>query len=384
MTVELERNPFVVAWWPIDVAIAWIITRDSTFVERHWKRRGSTLSVSVALAVDNHSGKGLPRFVDSVEGAWTELKGLLEAGKIRVVGSPFRRLSDGSMGAVETSESQREIPDSEIGSLQLVEDGDDLCLIPEDWRVARGSNWNNLRGYRNALVRANGVMHFFQPGIGALPSDYLGKPADPHSPGVMSVSQSAYWIASAGGASPFNLRDEQRWKSAFDLLVPLLCSGSISVVGRKHGRGLAIAIDAVCFSGIAVDYPYSATPLELVFCERPHLRCYGVVDDAIWKNQCNDQLIGDDRHVIEYSHLQIVNADLARHFPFSADANSTRINERLPSMQARVLEVANGLWPDGKHPARIKERDQAIQAAFRAIPQLSPSTKTIHRAFLKK
>ena len=325
--------------------------------------------------------------VDGVEAAWTELKGLLEDGKIRVVGSPFRRLSDGPSGAVETSESQREIPDSEIGSLQLVEDGDDLCLIPEDWRVARGSNWNNLRGYRNALVRANGVMHFFQPGVGALPSDYLGKPANPHSPGVMSVSQSAYWIASAGGESPFDLRDAPRWKSAFDALIPLICSGSISIVGRKHGRGLAAVIDPVCFSGIAVDYPYSATPLELVFRERPQLRCYGVVDENLWESQCNDQLIGDDRHTPEYSHLQIVNADLARHFPYSAVppalTNSVSGNDHPPSMQARILVVASGLWPDGIHPVRIKERDQTIQDAFRAMSQVPPSTKTIQRAFLK-
>jgi hypothetical protein len=377
VTVELERNPFAVSWWPVDVALAWIITRDRTFVERHWTRRGSKLAVTISLAVDSHSGQQLPRYVDGVEAAWTELKGLLEDGKIRVVASPFRRTADFSAGAVETSESQQEIPDSEIGSLTLTEDGDDLCLIPEDWRVARGSNWNNLRGYRNPLVRANGVLHFFQPSSTALPSEYLGKPATPHSPGVMSISQSAYWIASAGGNSPFNLREELRWKTALEDLLPLICSGSISVIGRRHGRGLAVAIDAVRFAGIAIDYPYSPTPVELAFCERPHLRCFGVVDGDIWEKQCNDQLMGNDRHVPEYSHLQIINADLARHFPFN---ETSAIKAGQPSLRSAIRDVAKELWPDGKWPARIKERDPLIQAKFTT----PPSARTIRRALSEK
>lgn len=377
MPVELERTPFSAVWWPIDVAIAWIITRDRTFVERHWKRRGSTLAVTIALAVDSHSGEPLPRFVDSIEAAWTELKGLLEDGKIRVVGTPFRRLSGGSNGAIETSENQQEIPDSEICSLRLTEDGDDLCLIPEDWRVARGSNWNNLRGYRNPLVRRNGVLHFFQTSATALPSEYLGEPPNPHSPGFISISEAAYWIASKGGTSSFDLREQLRWRAAFDELMPRICAGQISVIGRKRGRGLAMPVHAVCFAGIAIDYPYSETPMELLLCERPHLQCYGVVDADLWEKQCNDRLMSDDRHVPEYSHLQIKNADLAKHFPFSAVAASEEsAGLRLPSMQAKIREVAQRLWPDGKRPARVKERDKAIRAEFENPPHI----RTIHRA----
>jgi hypothetical protein len=54
VTTELERSPFHVAWWPVDVAIAWILTRDRTFVERHWKRRGSVLGITIAVAAGKH------------------------------------------------------------------------------------------------------------------------------------------------------------------------------------------------------------------------------------------------------------------------------------------------------------------------------------------
>ena len=67
----------------------------------------------------------------------------LEEGAIKTVGTPFRRSNEGS-AANETSESQREIKEAELGSLMLHEEGDAFCLIPQDWRVARGSNWRNL------------------------------------------------------------------------------------------------------------------------------------------------------------------------------------------------------------------------------------------------
>jgi hypothetical protein len=375
---ELERNPFAVAWWPVDVAIAWIITRDRTFVERHWRRRGSTLAVTIALAVDTHSGQSLRRFVESNEEAWTELKALLEAGKIRVVGTPFRRLADASAGSIETTESQREISDAEIGSLQLVEEGDDLCLIPEDWRVARGSNWNNLRGYRNPLVRANGVLHFFQIDGRVLPSGLLGPPENPHLPGVMSVSQAAYWIASQGGQILFDLREEQRWINAFNQLLPLICDGKITVVGRRDGKGLAEQIRPTSFAGLAVDYPYSETSFERVTSNQPHLRCYGIADKNEWELRINDELVGDNWRVPEFTHLQIVNADLARHFPFDTAADSKSSKH---SIRSRIREVVNDLWPDGKWPARVKERDEAIRAQFERNP---PNERTIRRALSKK
>jgi hypothetical protein len=63
----------------------------------------------------------------------------------------------------------REIPAAEIASLRLQDDGDDEdCLIPEDWRVAHGSNWNNLRGYRNVQVFRDDVLRVFDA-AGATP-----------------------------------------------------------------------------------------------------------------------------------------------------------------------------------------------------------------------
>jgi hypothetical protein len=286
-------------------------------------------------------------------------------------------LADTSGGSIETTESQREISDAEIGSLRLSQEDDDLCLVPEDWRVARGSNWNNLRGYRNPLVRANGVLHFFQIDGRALPSGFLGPPESPLLPGVMSVSQAAYWVASQGGQILFDLREEERWRKAFDELLPLICDGKLTVVGRREGKGLAEQIRPTSFAGIAVDYPYSEVSFERVASNQPHLRCYGIADKDEWESRLNDELMGDNWRVPEFTHLQILNADLARHFSFN-DASPP--GPPKPSVRNRIREIVNELWPDGKWPARIKDRDQAIRAQFEKNP---PNERTIRRALSK-
>jgi hypothetical protein len=385
MIEEAWRSAYELKWWPLDIAIAWVLTRDRTFVERQWKRSSGKLTgISVAVAADKVYGRPLTLEFPGVTEAWTQLKSRLEEGAIKTVGTPFRRVADSSNAASETSESQREIADAEISSLMLHEEGDDLCLIPEDWRVARGSNWHNLRGYRNVQVRPNGVVHYFPPSRDlTLPSENLGPPRSPNLPGWMSISDAAYWIASEGGRISFSLTNLQKWQGAFYLLLPLISSGQISVIGRRHGRGLAAPVPPASFSGIAVDYPYSDSPMDLLLCERPHLQCYGIVDEEHWEKAFNDRLMSDDRHGPEYSHLQVSNSDLAREFSFlpaivpialSGTATTSR------GMQGRIREVNARLWPEGSRPARVKERNAAIIKDFVDRGETPPVERTIQRA----
>jgi hypothetical protein len=381
MIEEAWRSAFELKWWPLDIAIAWVLTRDRTFVERQWKRSGDGLiGIDVAVAADKVSGRPLTLEFPGVSEAWTQLKSRLKDGSIKTVGTPFRRVADSSGAANETSESQREISEAEIGSLMLHEEGDNLCLIPEDWRVARGSNWHNLCGYRNVQVRPNGVMVYFPLSRDlTLPSENLGPPRNPNLPGWMSISDAAYWIASEGGRISFDLNNLQKWQAAFYQLLSLISSSQISVIGRRHGRGLAAAVPGASFSGIAVDYPYSDSPMDLLLCERPHLQCYGIVDDEHWEKAFNDCLMSDDRHVPEYSHLQVRNSDLAKEFPFSpAIKSSTTTTPR--GMRKKIRDVYARLWPGGKGPARVKDRDAAIKKDFKDRGETPPVAKTIQRA----
>jgi hypothetical protein len=52
----------------------------------------------------------------------------------------------------------------------------------------------------------------------------------------------------------------------------------------------------------------------------------------------------------------------------------------LPPLQERILEIARGLWPDGKLPPRIADRDNQILKKWPG-KERAPDRKTIRRAF---
>ena len=155
----MAASIFKAAWWPIHVAVAWVLTRNRALVERSNRAGRSLRSIAVAIAMDKVRGKPTGRYFKRATKAWSALREEIAAGNVRASGTPFRRVADLEGDAVGTSEMAREIPAVEIASLRLQDDGDDKdCLVPEDWRVAHGSNWNNLRGYRN--VRFSGTTCF--------------------------------------------------------------------------------------------------------------------------------------------------------------------------------------------------------------------------------
>jgi hypothetical protein len=376
---EHDQSAFELKWWPLNVAIAWVLTRDRTFVERQWKRRGrGSIGIDVALADEAISGAPMTLKFPGVDEAWIQMRSPLADGLFKTIGTPFRRVAADSASVVEASESPREIPEAEIASLVLHEEGQELCLIPEDWRVASGSNWQNLCGYRNVQVRPNGLIHYF-PVLEdlMLPSENLGPPRSPFFPGWMSVSDAAYWIASEGGRALFSLRDLRRWQAAFGLLLPLLSAGQIAAVGRRHGRGLAAPVPPPSFAGIAVDYPYSDAPDDLLWGERPHLRCYGIVDGEQWEQAHHDRLMGEDSRVPEYSHLQVSNSDLAREFPFAATdaAHEPPVEIELPRKPQRLkgkppvkrLAVVRGLREIGITSVEQIRSQQYTKIARRLI-----------------
>ena len=382
MTSTNERTVFGVAWWPIDVAVAWMLTRDRSFLEEYWKHKGSLLRISIEMAFRATSKPPHKQSYENADDAWTELKGLLDGGKVRAVGTPFQHLTDLSGVGAETHENQRDIPDGEMSSLALLEAEEELFLVPSDWRVARGSNWRNLRGYRNVQVSSANLLTLNLPHKHIrLPSQYFGPPIDPHGLKEIPLVQAAYWIASEGGSVTFNFRDRSNWEAAFAQLIPKIAAGYIAVNGRKHAKGLAAEIPSVNFAGIAIDYPYSETPMEFLTGERAHIQSYGITGAEMWENEFYDSIVADKWGSLEYTHLLVKNADLAREFPFSSkNIDSVDIPKQQTlkrrGIQQEVREVYRRLWPNGESPARIKDRDLAIGAEFNT----PPSSRTIRRA----
>jgi len=158
----MAASIFKAAWWPIHVAVAWVLTRNRALVERSNRAGRSLRSIAVAIAMDKVRAKPTRRYFKRATKAWSALREEIAAGNVRASGTPFRRVADLESGAVNTSGMAREIPAVEIASLRLQDDGNDKdCLVPEDWRVAHGSNRNNLCGYRNVTVFRDDVLRVF-------------------------------------------------------------------------------------------------------------------------------------------------------------------------------------------------------------------------------
>ena len=166
MRRTMTEDIFGAAWWPVYIAVAWALTRDPAFVERLNRAGKSLRSVAVALAMDKVDGKPTERYFKGSVDAWSALREKMATGGIRASGTMFRRVADLEGHAVQTNDMTREIPAVEIGTLRLQDDSDDKdCLVPEDWRVAHGSNWNNLRGYRNVRVFRDDVLRAFPANV---------------------------------------------------------------------------------------------------------------------------------------------------------------------------------------------------------------------------
>jgi hypothetical protein len=52
----------------------------------------------------------------------------------------------------------------------------------------------------------------------------------------------------------------------------------------------------------------------------------------------------------------------------------------LPPLQERILKIAHSLWPDGKLPPRVLDRNNQILNAW-SVNETRPGSKTIARAF---
>ena len=158
----MAESIFGAAWWPIHVAVAWALTRDRAFVERSNCAGKSLRGIAVALAMDKVDGMPTEPYFKGGADAWSALREEMAVGNVRASGTPFRRVADLQGHAVETNEMAREIPAVEIASLRIQDDGGDKdCLVPEDWRVAHGSNWKNLRGYRNVQAFRDDMLRAF-------------------------------------------------------------------------------------------------------------------------------------------------------------------------------------------------------------------------------
>jgi hypothetical protein len=153
------------AWWPLAIAVAWVLLRSKRVVEqlldRHPRKPITFTTVATYAAALKAGGQHTTPKLENCEAAFRELLHPLETGEIEIAGTPFVRVSDREGSSRLEMGTQQTIFYTEISSLVPYNDQGDLCLIPRDWRAAHGSARTNLRGYRNVVVRSAALVGRF-------------------------------------------------------------------------------------------------------------------------------------------------------------------------------------------------------------------------------
>ena len=138
----------------------------------------------------------------------------------------------------------------------------------------------------------------------------------PEGTGYMPLYCAAHWIATKGSTLQINPLDLEVWKSPFSQLLSRISSDEVAVTGLRKGQRKKI--EGHIFAGIAVDYPFADTPVELLLSTELYLSSCHYVDDEHWRKGFNDSLQTRYR---KWSHLMVLKSDVLRHWLFSSPEN---------------------------------------------------------------
>jgi hypothetical protein len=194
--------------------------------------------------------------------------------------------------------------------------------------------------------------------------------------GYVPLCSAVHWIMTEAGQKVQHLEDSQLWKASVDRLLPLISTGEVQIIGTAPG-GTPETIEGHIFAGILVSEPMQVS-FEMITGDSPWISCTSYIDEEHWKNGFNDELYLHGSATASWTHLQVKKANVLREFSALMDKSipAAKSSDPMPKMRTDIREIARQLWPDGKTPPRVKERDEAIRAKFKN----PPSERTIRRA----
>jgi hypothetical protein len=236
------------AWWPMAVAVAWVLLRSRPVVEqlldRHPRKPITFTTVDVCAAPLKAGGQHATPGLENSEAAFRELRYPLETGKIEIVGTPFVRVSDRQGSSRLERGTQQTIFYTEISSLVPFVDHGDLCLIPRDWHAAHGSARTHLRGYRDVLVGSAALVRAF-PEESHVPPDAVVRPASLESATVDILEQSspgAGQSRKSGSLTPARKRRRKHLtllqKEVLDAVKRLWPDGKMPVIAKRRNAAI--------------------------------------------------------------------------------------------------------------------------------------------------
>jgi hypothetical protein len=338
--------------WPIWKVLAWVLTRDRESTERAGPQ-------DFALGADEEFALGPDEeYVsrDEVAQAWRDLRGALVAGSIKLF--PIAHIGDANQASPPTDNTRQISPN-----------------------VVHSQTWDWLAA--NVEASSQDVLQQFQPGSKPIAErvDLTQPEIRPDGPGYMDLTDAACWIATEGGKVGFFYRDKERWRPAFEKLLPAVASGEIEVIGR-HSGDLAAQIIGAHFASITVEYPYEGeVHLNLMFGEKPHVKCWGGWDDE--RERYIDELWVGDRKL--YSHLQVRKEHVFKLWPFKSDeAQYKSGGPGRPTSINLVMQEFRSRLDRGVTASSITVESEALAKWLKEhhpdAPQLKPKTIRNHIA----
>jgi hypothetical protein len=153
-------------WWPAHQAIAWVYTRDEDFVQTLGEEPSRLLFIEFQLQMNPELiSKKSPLLPSKISEAERLLEVAINDGNIQTDGVYFERRSSSNGDASTEYHSERdEISPSKLRGMRYHQDDKYcLCLISKDDLIARGSNWANLRGYRDIWHNVSDLRRCFKP-----------------------------------------------------------------------------------------------------------------------------------------------------------------------------------------------------------------------------
>lgn len=383
-----EFNPDALHWWSLPMAVAWIAWRNSASVREHcaeyarqcfyWIPGSWNVPINNGTEfarIDGYELKALGppnscriSFVETYLDSVRSLPATTQMKVAEAENQLFAALGAGRLVAVAKNAEGHvvEIPKREWPYLKLFVEGESDVLKHAPLERAAFSEMKFERDllkqiWEEFLVEPYMVLPMMREGTA----------------GYVPFCSAIHWIMTEAGQRARHLEDSQSWKASLASLLPLLSTGEVQIIGTPQGGGAARLIEGEIFAGILVSEPMRDS-FEMMTGEKPWISCTPYVDEEHWIHDFNDQLYLHRSGPASWTHLQVKKADILREFHGRwAATTPLESSDQLPKLQNQILDVAKSLWPTGKTPPRVKERNQAIRAELKNNP---PSERTIRRA----
>jgi hypothetical protein len=195
--------------------------------------------------------------------------------------------------------------------------------------------------------------------------------------GYVPLSSALLWVCTKAGTQGADLGDIELWEKSVADLLALIATGEIEVLGQSNSGRLPEKLQGHYFSKIKVSQPLSDYPF--LFSDSPWISCSPFIDQEHWDSDFNDKMLIEQSGPATWTHLQVKKADVLREFALLVVPGDSldRSSAKMPALHVEIVKIANRLWPNGKAPPRIKQRNAAIEAEFE---KAAPNERTIRRA----